>query len=374
MELKLAGGEAGRSGRGSGRESDGIPRRRGGERHKTHDGRRGAARRRWEEEEEEEERSEVRVVGGRRSYKGSKQPRTEAGLRDVQLGVNRGPAPLGLLRVAMPWLASSQLDCLSSSPSQRQCERTVFSFYCAVREQLPVWVLEDMRRMEVLFWEDGRPRAFLPSDALLYALVHDHQDYARYLLNRYSVSALRAPRCNFCCCRGSGSPHLSVAVRYDRLSILGMMVDSLKDCDSQGELQGYLDGRGGCSHVADAGKTAVQLAVELSRSDCLLMLLVHGAQPDCLDAALQRLVSADAAERRNAQRCLDFLLLFLPKPPVPHRLHDEPQRWQSLLGNEVFSWLCGLAPATLLLQALRCLARTGPDQIAALPDFLQLHS
>lgn len=274
----------------------------------------------------------------------------------------------------MPWLLTSQLDCLSSSPSQRQCERTSFSFYCAVREQLPVWMLEDMRSMEVFCWEDGRPRAFLPSEALLYALVHDHQDYARYLLNRYSVSALRAPRCNFCCCRGSGSPHLSVAVRYNRVSILGMMVGALKDCDTQSGRRDYLDSCGGCSHVADAGKTAVQLAVELSRPDCLLLLLGHGAQPEGLEAALQRLVSSDATERRHAQRCFDFLLLFLPKPPALYHLRDEPQRWQSLLGNEVFSWLCGLAPPPLLLQALRCLARSGPDKITALPNFLQLHS
>nr|XP_046269535.1 ankyrin repeat domain-containing protein 9 [Scatophagus argus] len=274
----------------------------------------------------------------------------------------------------MPWLLSSQFECLSSSPSQRQCERTSFSFYCAVRERLPVWMLEDMRSMEVFCWNDGHPRAFLPSEALLYALVHDHQDYARYLLNRYSVSALRALRCNFCCCRGSGSPHLAVAVRYDRVPILSMMVEALKDCDTLSGRQEYLDASGGCSHVADAGKTAVQLAVELSRADCLLLLLVHGAQPDSFDIALQRLVSSDATERRHAQRCLDFLLLFLPKLPALHRLHDEPQRWQGLLGNEVFSWLCGLTPPSLLLQALRCLARSGPDQIATLPDFLQLHS
>lgn len=272
----------------------------------------------------------------------------------------------------MPWVLSSQLDHLSSSPSQRQCERTAFSFYCAVREQLPVWTLEDMRRMEVFCWDDGHPRAFLPSEALLYALVHDHQDYARYLLNRYSVSTLTAPRCTFCCCRGSGSTHLTVAVRYDRLSILGMMVEAVKDCDT--EQRDYLDSCGGCSHVADAGKTAVQLAVELSRPDCLLLLLVHGAQPNGLNTALQRLVASDVAERRNAQRCLDLLLLFLPKLPVLHCLQEEPQRWQSLLGKEVFSWLCGLAPPPLLLQALRCLAQFGPDQIATLPDYLQLHS
>lgn len=275
--------------------------------------------------------------------------------------------------IIMPWVLSSQMEHLSSSPSQRQCEQSAFSFYCAVREQLPVWLLEDMRTMEVFCWEDGHPRAFLPSKALLYALVHDHQDYARYLLHRYSVSALRASRCSFCCCRSSDAPHLSVAVRYNRLSILRMIVETLRDCEVQSEWQDYLERCGGCSHVADSGKTAVQLAVELSRPDCLLLLLVHGAQADCLDAALQRLISCDQMERRHAQRCLDFLLLFMPKPLAKQRLQEEPQHWQSLLGNEVFSWLCGQSPPPLLLQSLRCLARSGPDQISALPNFLQPH-
>ncbi|KAK2892341.1 ankyrin repeat domain-containing protein 9 [Channa argus] len=270
----------------------------------------------------------------------------------------------------MPWLLSSNLS-LSSS-TQRECERTVFSFYCAVRERLPVWLLEDMRSMEVFCWEDRGPRPFLPSEALLYALVHDHQDYAQYLLDRYSASALRAQRCSFCSRHSCGAPHLNVAVRYDRVSILAMMVETLKD--TQGERREYLDSCSGCSHVADAGKTAVQLAVELSRTDCLLLLLVHGATPTGLDAAMEILVSCEASQRRRAQRCLDFLLLFLPKPPPLHHLREEPQRWQSLLGNEVFNWLCGLAPPPLLLQALRCMAQSGPDQIGTLPDFLQLHS
>ncbi|KAM7402829.1 hypothetical protein PAMA_003651 [Pampus argenteus] len=271
----------------------------------------------------------------------------------------------------MPWLLSSQLQQLSSCPSERQCERTAFSFYCAVRELQPVWLLEDMRRMEVFCWDDGRPRAFSASEALQYAVVHDHQDYARYLLNRYSVSALSAPRCNFCCCRSGGAPHLCVAVRYNRVSILAMMVEVLKDYDTESARRDYLDSCGRCAHVADAGKTPLQLAVELSRPDCLLLLLVHGAPPHGLDAALQRLDSSAAAERRDAQRCLDFLLLFLPEAPTLRRLQDETQRWQSLLGNEVFSWLCGLAPPPLLLQALRTLARSVPAQISHLPALLQ---
>ncbi|KAM9355093.1 ankyrin repeat domain-containing protein 9 [Pholidichthys leucotaenia] len=270
------------------------------------------------------------------------------------------------MSAVMPGLLCSQLDL---SPSQRQCERTVFSFYCAVREQLPVWLLEDMRCMEVFCWDDGCPRAFLPSEALLYALVHDHQDYARYLLNRYSVGALRAPRCSFCC--STGVPHLNVAVRYNRLAILSMIVETLRDC---GEQSKHLENSGGCTHAVDAGKTAVQLAVELSHADCLLLLLVEGARPDALDAALQKLLSCDASERHHAQRCFDFLLLFLPKLPPLHHLQDKPEHWQSLLGKDVFSWMCGLAPPPLLLQALRCVARSGSDRISSLPNFLQPHN
>lgn len=274
----------------------------------------------------------------------------------------------------MPWQLSSQLQLVCSTPSQRQCEQTVFAFYCAVRERLAVWLLEDMRRMEVFSWDDEGPRSFSPAEALLYALVHDHQDYARFLLHRYSLSALNAPRCSFCCRCSSGAPHLSVAVRYNRISILGLMVEALMDSDAESFRRNYLDSCAGCIHSADAGKTAVQLAVELSRPDCLLLLLIHGATPHGLDAALQRLGSCCATDRRDVQRCLDLLLLFLPNPPALWRLRDEPQRWQSLLGKDMFSWLSGLAPPPLLLQAFRSLARSVPGQIRHLPNFLQPHS
>ncbi|XP_053700515.1 ankyrin repeat domain-containing protein 9-like [Synchiropus splendidus] len=275
----------------------------------------------------------------------------------------------------MPWVASSQEEILSSSPSQRQCERTAFAFYCAVREQLPVWLLEDMRTMEVFCWEDGHPRAFSHSEALLYALVHDHQDYARYLLHTHAASALRAPRCSFCCCRSSGAPHLNVAVRYDRVRILGMIVEALQGGAAERVTRDYINSCGGCAHVADSGKAAAELAVELSRPDCLLLLLAHGAQPHGVDAALQRVEAARAPEeRQDALRCLDFLLLFLPKPEALRLLSSDSGRWQELLGTEVFNWLCGLAPPSLLLQSLRSLAQEVPSQLSHLPNFLQLQS
>lgn len=276
----------------------------------------------------------------------------------------------------MPWLVDHTAS--SSSLSERQCDRTSFALYRAVRDALPVWLLEDMRTMEVFSWEDGRPRAFTPSEALLYALVHDHQDYARYLLNRFSVTALGARGRSFCRCKNAGgAPHLSAAVRYNRVSILGMIVDALKDFPTESARQDYMDSRGGCAHSTDAGKTAVEVACTLARPECLMLLLVHGARlGSALDILLQQLQleAFNMAERRRTLRCMHVLLLFLPKTPTLHFLRDEPQRWQSLLGEEVFRCLSGLAPPTLLLQVLRTLAREVPGQLAALPECMQPHS
>ncbi|XP_061698963.1 ankyrin repeat domain-containing protein 9 [Syngnathoides biaculeatus] len=270
--------------------------------------------------------------------------------------------------VAMPWLLSSPSQPPTPSASQRHCERTAFAFYCAVRDRLPAWLLEDMRSMEAFLWDDGHPRSFSPADALMYALVHDHQDYARYLLRSFSVKAVHLSQCGVC--QSSGAAHLHVAVRYNRSAILALMVDTLKASAPEGWRREYLNSCGGCTH-GDGGKTAVQLAVELSRADCLLLLLVHGAQPPALDAALARLAGSGVTERRDARRCLDLLLLFAPEPLTLPRLRDEPQRWRSLLGWDVFAWLSGLAPPPLLLQALRTLARSVPAQMNQLPAFLQ---
>ncbi|XP_071782633.1 ankyrin repeat domain-containing protein 9 [Centroberyx gerrardi] len=286
----------------------------------------------------------------------------------------------------MPWDLGSQSGVWSGSrsgsQSERQCERTSFAFYRAVRDLLPVWLLEDMRTMEVFHWEDGRACAFTPSEALLYAVVHDHQQYARYLLNRYSVSALGAPGRSFCCCPASGAPHLSVAVRYNRISVLGMIVDALKDFSTESARRNYLDSRGGCAHSAEAGKTAVHLACDLVRPECLLLLLVHGACPyltdstresplDCLLQRMRQDSSNMVAEARGQQVCVGYLLLFMPKLPRLPFLQQEPQLWQRLLGNEAFRWLAGLAPPSLFVQAMQTLTRAVPGQLDALPDFLK---
>lgn len=94
-------------------------------------------------------------------------------------GANGGPEGAGAAR----------------SRAQKQCRKSSFAFYQAVRDLLPVWLLEDMRASEAFHWDErGRAAAYSPSEALLYALVHDHQAYAHYLLATFPRCALAPPQ------------------------------------------------------------------------------------------------------------------------------------------------------------------------------------
>lgn len=270
-------------------------------------------------------------------------------------------------------------DSQAEYKSEKQCQKTSFAFYQAVRDLLPVWVLEDMRTMEVFHWEDdGRACAFSPSEALLYALVHDHQQYARYLLNRFSVGALEMPSRSFCCCQASTTPHLSVAVRYSRVSILKMIMDSVKDF-SESARHSYLNSRG-CVHM-EGGKAALHLACDLVRPECLILLLGHGACPYVtdhigntpLDCLLNQICQGEPDMRRK-HVCLGYLILFMPKVDfaMKRQLKDNAELWQSLIGEQAFHWLSGLSPPSLFVQAMQTLTQSIPgEQLDSLPDFLK---
>ncbi|XP_056445902.1 ankyrin repeat domain-containing protein 9 [Gadus chalcogrammus] len=290
----------------------------------------------------------------------------------------------------MPWDVEVQHgEGRSDYKSEKRCQRTSLAFYQAVRDGLPPWLLEDMRRMEVFHWEaDGQARAFSPAEALLYALVHDHQAYARHLLAGFSVAALEPPSGSFRCCGASGPPHLAAAVRYGRVAILKMMLTALKDLPSEGARRRFLDGGGGCPHDADGGKTAVRLACDLLRPECLLLLLAHGASPGLgdgadgatpLDALLRRMggePARGAAEARARRVCLGYLLLFTPRPHqgLHRRLAErEPEQWRRLVGTEAFRWLAGAAsPPSLFVRAMQTLVRSVPaERLDCLPGFLK---
>ncbi|XP_067411127.1 ankyrin repeat domain-containing protein 9 [Emydura macquarii macquarii] len=273
------------------------------------------------------------------------------------------------------WLSSH------SSQSQKQCKKSSFAFYQAVRDLLPVWLLEDMRTMEAFHWEEGgKVSSYSPSEALLYALVHNHQPYAHYLLSKFPQSALAIPSQNFTCCQLS-APHLAMAVRYNRTHILFRILKAIRGFPER-ERESYLDRRG-CSRM-EGGKTALHVACELLRPECLLLLLGNGASPclhDCngntpLDILLQQISQTPAVNMCTKLLLLDSLFLFLPQElhfPMKQQLLDNHQFWQDLLGKSRFQWLAGLVPPSLFITAMRVLIRSiSPEQFPEALDNLPL--
>uniref|UniRef100_UPI00398F61F6 ankyrin repeat domain-containing protein 9 n=1 Tax=Pristiophorus japonicus TaxID=55135 RepID=UPI00398F61F6 len=258
----------------------------------------------------------------------------------------------------MPW------DIANSYRCQKRCKKSSFAFYQAVRDLLPVWMLEEMRTMEVFHWEEsGRMSTYSPSEALLYALVHDHQQYGQYLLAKHPQAALAAPSKSFCCCQAS-APHLAMAVRYNRVATLARILSSLRVFPDS-ERSAYINRRG-CVHV-ESGKTPLHLACELARAECLSLLLAHGSSPyitDCsgntaLDTLLGQLSDSDLdTHRKNI--CLHNLLLFMPelKFKMQAGLKENGSLWQSLLGTDIFQWLSGFSPPPLFIKAMQTLIGT----------------
>ncbi|KAM4694634.1 ankyrin repeat domain-containing protein 9-like [Discoglossus pictus] len=257
-----------------------------------------------------------------------------------------------------------------------QCGFYNYMFYQAVRNQEPVWKLEEMRTMEYFHLEkDASLRCYSPSDALMYAVVHNHHRYAQYLLSHFPEEALKVPGAKYCCCPPS-APHLSLAVNYDRRDILIMIIKVAHKLPS---LHSYIN-RAGCLHVSD-GKTPLHLACELLSPETVLILLGNGASSwivdrngeTPLDIILEQLWSSKV-NVDSKKLCLDYLLLFSPSLNFKMRkmLQDNPSFWMPLLGEDKFNYLVGNTPATLYLTAmqkiLQCLQPSHfPHSIQALP-------
>ncbi|XP_010587128.1 ankyrin repeat domain-containing protein 9 [Loxodonta africana] len=286
------------------------------------------------------------------------------------------------------------------SRAQKQCRKSSFAFYQAVRDLLPVWLLEDMRASEAFHWDErGRATAYSPSEALLYALVHDHQAYAHYLLATFPRRALAPPSAGFRCCAAPG-PHVALAVRYNRVGVLRRILRAVRDFPAE-ERARLLDRRG-CSRV-EGGGTALHVACELARPECLFLLLGHGASPGLRNAdgltpleLLLRQLGHDSSAgtvagapgatgpgepRQRRLLLLDLLALYTPTGaagPTRRELLGDRLRWQRLLGEDKFQWLAGLAPPSLFARAMQVLVTAiSPGRFPEaldelpLPPFLQ---
>lgn len=151
--------------------------------------------------------------------------------------------------------------------------------------------------------------------------------------------------------------------------------EDLTDC----ERRSYLN-RHGCVHT-DGSKTALHLACDLARPECLILLLGHGACPYAtdltgntpLDCLLSQICQSDF-DRRTKRICLGYLILFMPtfRFQMKRQLQDNPDVWRPLIGEQAFQWLSGTSPPSLFVQAMQKFSQSNPtDQLDSLPVFLK---
>ncbi|XP_078262141.1 ankyrin repeat domain-containing protein 9-like [Rhinoraja longicauda] len=293
---------------------------------------------------------------------------------------------------AMPWERCSPSR---DYRCQKRCKMSSFAFYQAVRDRLPVWLLEEMRTTEVLHWEEsGRASAYSPSEALLYALVHDHRRYGQYLLREHRSAALASPGGSFnvCGCPGSGGPgpHLALAVRYNRVEALALLLRSAGP-----ERARLLNGRGssgdggwgwgcGCGCAGARGKPPLHLAAELARAECAALLLAHGCSPRLTDGQGRTALDTVLAQLRHHHphtpqphllACLHTLLLFMPRPHfhMQAELRTDDALWRRLLPHDVYQWLSGRSPPSLSMRAMQTvMAAIAPERFPEALDELPI--
>ncbi|XP_037306070.2 ankyrin repeat domain-containing protein 9 [Pungitius pungitius] len=289
-------------------------------------------------------------------------------------------------------MASPAIGSAARSGFEEHRKPVSLLFYRAVRDLKPVWMLEDMRAMEAFCREEGDAaaaagrRTYTPSEALLYAIVHDHRAYARYLLGRYVDEALARPGESFCRCASPAAPHLAMAVRYDRPYILGLILqESLRiaGVPSPPSSSPSSSSMSGCFHMED-GRTPLHLACELLRPEAAVMLLGSGASPHApdrdgctpLDVLLEKLGGhrGQGETSGSGRQCLDHLLMFMPKVRFKMKgaLRREPGRWARVLGEETYGYLVERRPAPLILAAMQTVLRqlspaTFSDSLHELP-------
>ncbi|XP_064163152.1 ankyrin repeat domain-containing protein 9-like [Anguilla rostrata] len=238
-----------------------------------------------------------------------------------------------------------------------------YVYYQAIRDLQPVWELEDMRTMETFYWDTQRRRTFTPSEAMIYAIVHDHQAYAQYLLSHYSESALAVPSQYFCHIEDS-VPHFIMAVRYNRREILKFMLQMTHQVPS---LRANLGGR----FNLEDGKTPLHLACELLHLDAIILLLGNGVPPQAedqngmtpLDVILSQLRETKVNMGKK-RRCLDSLLMFIPELRFKMKgsLEEDREYWTQVVGEDTLRYLVGRTPAPLLLITMQKVLRLLPSE------------
>ncbi|KAG8431491.1 hypothetical protein GDO86_018567 [Hymenochirus boettgeri] len=242
-------------------------------------------------------------------------------------------------------------------------------FSRAVEHHDPLCNLEELRSQGYFYWEEEESdQYYSPSDALLYAILYNHQLYAQYLLEHFPKEALNVPGMPLTPVP-SFAHHLAVALEHDRGEIVTMILQTAKKLNY---LHFYINKVS--SLYLSEGKTPLHMACEYTRTDMVLILLGHGANPRItdlkgltpLDTTLKQLQES-SVNAEDKLRCLDHLLLFSTPQDFKMKasLVNHGDYWIPLLGLELYNYLIGNYPDPLGIAAMRRIIQCLKDK-----DFL----
>ncbi|XP_030643291.1 ankyrin repeat domain-containing protein 9-like [Chanos chanos] len=235
------------------------------------------------------------------------------------------------------------------------CRQQMFQsvdYYRSVRDRLPVWKLEDIRLTELYSWDrENTYKMFSSSDALMYAIVHNHQAYAKYLLDTYPEEALTQTNNDHNCL--TVSSHVMLSVRYDRREILNVILEVAQRLPRLRPNWILSEG-----FNLENGRSPLHLACELLQVETITMLLRNGASVETedrngatpVDVILEHLRSTED-NVVTKRRCLDSLVMFMTTARFKMQkcLRDDCTGWLRVLGQKTFNFLVGDTPKTLVL-------------------------
>ncbi|XP_071105004.1 ankyrin repeat domain-containing protein 9-like [Haliotis cracherodii] len=176
----------------------------------------------------------------------------------------------------------------------------MFRFISAIRNGSAVEEIERWRvKSDTDMLDGGGDILYPPLEALRFAVMYSHLDYARHILRTFGEEVLRV---SLCC------PLLLLSVRLNDEAMLKLLCEESRLIGGKVNIN-YVNSRG-CD-LMENGKTALHTAAELGYVNCTKVLLQHGANPTLKDSTrmtpLEKSCRKYRATLNNLRCCVELL-------------------------------------------------------------------
>ncbi|XP_067655512.1 ankyrin repeat domain-containing protein 9-like [Haliotis asinina] len=176
----------------------------------------------------------------------------------------------------------------------------MLKYISAIRNGSSVEEIERYRlRSDPVTTDRGGDILYPPLEALRFAVMYSHLDYARYIMRTFGEEVMRV---SLCC------PLLLLTVRLNDEAMLKLLCEESRLIGAKANIN-YVNARG--CELMENGKTALHTAAELGYVNCTKILLQHGANPNLRDSTLMTPLEKSCRKYRatlnNLRCCVELL-------------------------------------------------------------------